>query len=98
MDNYDAYANDPILFFIGSERYIAYVTVLMDQDSKAYGYLRLIHVPVSGDIKANYVVQVAMWRIRNNDACFQRYAIGDPDDYFAVGHETTNKTGFCDVL
>ena len=98
MDNYDVNANDPIMFFLGSERYIAYVTVLMDQDSKSYGYLRLIHVPLSNDIKANYPVQVAMWSIRNNDACFQRYAIGDPDDYFAVGHETTNKTGFCDVL
>lgn len=98
MGNYDSNANDPILFFIGSDRYIAYVTVLMDQDNKAYGYLRLIRVPLSNSIKADYPVQVAMYNIRDNDACFQRYAIGDPDDYFAVGHEATNKTGFCDVL
>ena len=96
--NYDPNANDPILFFLGSERYIAYVTVLQDKDAKSYGYLRLIHVPLSESIKADYPVQVAMWKIKDNDANFQRYAIGDPDDYFAVGHEATNKTGFCDVM
>ena len=97
MGKYDANANDPILFFLGSERYIAYVTVEQNSQQRSSGYLRLIHVPLV-DISADYPVQAAMYKIRDNDACFQRYALGDPDDFYAVGWEGTNKTGFCDVL
>ena len=35
--------------------------------------------------------------MRDDASAFQRYPIGDTDDFLAVGSEGTNKTGFCDI-
>ena len=48
-------------------------------------------------IKSAYALLNWLWAVRENDMAFQRYPIGDPDDFLSVGHEGTNKTGFCDV-
>ena len=95
---YDDNANDPQLFWIGGTRYVAYVTVNMDSQNKACGYLRLLQIPGVVDGSGNYPIMIAMYQNKDNPAYFQRYALGDPDDFFAVGHESTNKTAFCDVL
>ena len=97
VGNYDANANDPCHFTIGGEHYLAYVTVHLDAQSRSYGYLKFIHIPMSG-ITATYPVMAAMYKNKDNAASFQIYPIGDSDDYFASGHESTNKTGFCDVM
>ncbi len=95
--NFDSNANDPILFLIGTERYIAYVTVELDGAGRSYGWLRLVHVPLAPG-SYDYHVLGSMYRIMDNDLCFQRYPLGDADDFYATGSEGTNKTGFCDVM
>ena len=96
MGNYDSNANDPIVFRIGEENYIAYVTVNQDSDRRNYGWLTIINVSVEG-IKANYPFQTAMYNIRNDAERFKRYPLGALDDFNASGQENAERTGFCDV-
>ncbi len=97
MGNFDNNALDPRLFYLNGEEYLCYVTIEQDANQRSYGYLRLIRVPAATD-PDGYHFRKALYDNRNNDNNFQRYALGDPDDFFAVGHEGTNKTGYCDVL
>ena len=93
---YDANCIDPRLAFIGGVRYLTYVVVELDADSKSSGYLRMVRTPDAAGT-STYGLLNAFWAVKDDASAFQRYPIGDPDDFLAVGHESTNKTGFCDV-
>lgn len=96
--NYDANALDPRLFYIAGYPYLAYVTIELDAQSHSAGWLRLVRVGYrNSTFNSGYPWLDNLWAARNDDSSFQRYAIGDSDDYYAVGHESTNKTGYCDV-
>ena len=94
--NYDSNALDPRLVFIGGVRYFAYTVVELDSEGKSSGYLRMVRIP---DASGNSGLPLfdCCWAVKDDDSAFQRYPIGDTDDFLAVGNEGTNKTGFCDI-
>ena len=96
VGNYDDCCLDPHIYWVDGMRYLAYTVVKLDADAKASGYLRIVRIP-DADGTSAYALLNWLWAVRENDMAFQRYPIGDPDDFMAVGHEGTNKTGFCDV-
>ena len=96
VGNYDDCCLDPRLVFIGGVRYLVYTVVTLDSDNKASGYLRMVRCPDAEGTSA-YGLLNAFWAVRDDASAFQRYPLGDPDDFLAVGHEGTNKTGYCDV-
>ncbi|MBP5488292.1 MAG: hypothetical protein J6X77_01850 [Bacteroidales bacterium] len=93
---YDANALDPRLVFIDGIRYFVYTVVELDSASKSSGYLRMVRIPDATGNSGLPLFDVC-WAVKDDASAFQRYPIGDPDDFSAVGHETTNKTGYCDV-
>ncbi|MBP5572038.1 MAG: BACON domain-containing protein [Bacteroidales bacterium] len=96
VGHYDDCCLDPHIFWVDGMRYLAYTVVKLDADSHASGYLRIVRIP-DADGTSPYVLLNQLWAVRENDMAFQRYPIGDPDDFLAVGHESTNKTGYCDI-
>ena len=96
VGNYDDCCLDPHLFWVDGMRYLVYTVVKQDSDSHSSGYLRVVRIP-DADGTSDYALLNWLWAVRETDMAFQRYPIGDPDDFMAVGHEGTNKTGFCDV-
>ena len=95
---YDKGAIDPRIFTHNGNRYLAYTYVEQDTNNRSCGYLRFVKINDSPKEYTVYWLLNCMWYARDKAECFQRYAIGDTDDYYAVGDEATNKTGFCDVL
>ena len=96
VGNYDSCCLDPRLAFIGGIRYLTYTVVEQDADNRSSGYLRMVRTPDAAGTSA-YGLLNAFWAVRDDASAFQRYPIGDTDDFLAVGSEGTNKTGFCDV-
>ena len=96
VGNYDSCCLDPRLAFIGGIRYLTYTVVEQDADSRSSGYLRMVRTPDAAGTSI-YGLLNAFWAVRDDDSAFQRYPIGDTDDFLAVGNEGTNKTGFCDI-
>ena len=93
---YDANALDPRLVFIDGIRYFVYTVVELDSASKSSGYLRMVRIPDATGNSGLPLFDVC-WAVKDDASAFQRYPLGDPDDFNAVGHEGTNKTGYCDV-
>lgn len=93
---YDANCIDPRMFEINSIRYLAYTVVELDANAHSSGYLRLVRCPDAAG-KCAYPLFNALYAVKDDASAFQRYPLGDPDDFNAVGHEGTNKTGYCDV-
>lgn len=93
---YDSCALDPRLFFSDGVRYLAYTVVEQDSEGYASGYLRVVRCP-DADGTSLYPLFNIFYAVKDDASAFQRYPIGDPDDFGAVGYESTNKTGFCDV-
>lgn len=93
---YDANALDPRLVFIDGIRYFVYTVVELDSASKSSGYLRMVRIPDATGNSGLPLFDVC-WAVKDDASAFQRYPIGDPDDFLAVGHESTNKTGYCDI-
>jgi len=96
VGNYDSSCLDPRLAFIGGIRYLLYTVVEQDSDNRSSGYLRMVRTPDAAGTSA-YGLLNAFWAVRDDASAFQRYPIGDTDDFLAVGSEGTNKTGFCDI-
>ena len=93
---YDGCCIDPRLFWVDGVRYITYSVVSLDAQGYSSGYLRVVRIPDANGTSL-YPLFNSLWAVRDDASAFQRYPIGDPDDFSAVGHETTNKTGYCDV-
>lgn len=96
VGNYDANALDPHLYWVEGIRYLAYTVVEMDANTKSSGYLRVVRIP-DADGTSAYPILNILYAVKDDASAFQRYPIGDPDDFLAVGHESTNKTGYCDI-
>ena len=97
VGNYDPNALDPRLMWVDGVRYLAYTVVELDASANASGYLRVVRCPDNTTVNTDYGLFNAFWAVRDDATAFQRYPIGDPDDFLAVGHEGTNKTGYCDI-
>ena len=93
---YDDCCLDPHLFWAGGMRYLTYTVVKQEAESRSSGYVRVVRVPDASGTSAYFVLNF-LWAVREDASAFQRYPIGDPDDFNAVGHEGTNKTGYCDI-
>lgn len=93
---FDNSCMDPKLFWVNGIRYLAYTVVNLDESGYSNGFLRVVRIP-DADGSSAYPMLNILWAAKDNAAAFQRYPIGDPDDFEAVGHETTNKTAFCDA-
>ncbi len=93
---YDNSCLDPRLFWVNGIRYLTYTVVELDESGYSNGYLRVVRIPdASGP--SQYPMLNILWAVKDDPSAFQRYPIGDPDDFLAVGNETTNKTAFCDL-
>ena len=96
VGNYDDCCLDPHLFFIGGIRYLVYTVVNQDADTHSTGYVRVVRCPDATGTSAYPMLNI-LWAVKDDDMAFQRYPLGDPDDFSAAGHEGTNKTGYCDI-
>ena len=96
VGHYDSNAMDPRLFFVDNVRYLTYAVVQQDADAHSSGYLRVVRCPDANGTAA-YPLFNIFYAVRDDASAFQKYPIGDSDDFDAVGHEGTNKTGYCDV-
>lgn len=93
---YDDCCLDPHLFWVDGMRYLTYTVVKQESDTHSSGYVRVVRVPDAAGTSAYFVLNF-LWAVREDASAFQRYPLGDPDDFNASGHEGTNKTGYCDI-
>ena len=99
VGNYDDCCLDPHFFWVGGMRYLVYTVAKQQPDYFTSGYVRVVRVPDVPEsvAKTDYFVFNVLWNVREEASAFQRYPLGDPDDFDALGHEGTNKTGYCDI-